>query len=732
MKLKGINPFEQHIEKIVLGVAGAAFVGAMGYQFFVRGNDISVGTAKVPVSDAYRPAADAAKRLKDRVESTAPNVPEMTAVNLADRKRLGAGMLAGVAGTARTPLGAGPGFGASNTTAVAVDSLFAPVVLPVPTAPAVAVHRATIHPAEVILVPELASLLPAEQPFDKASVGIEVAFDGTKLKAALEADPDGAGPLMSIPLSWWRDGGNDNAPMIELLALEVERKTIRNADGSVPEKDAVVTLPAMPGRPNVLADWTANVRSAGDVPLELSRISELAEGLQRPEFYSVISGADWSPASEVVVMNDTSGGRESVLRNRIRTLDQRIKRVEKELGIGEGGRRGAGGASPRGTNPRGGNPGGGNPAVTGPGQPSRDGGRDGGRDSSGGGGGKGGVRGGPSSQPSGPSGASEERIAGTMRNLENWRNERAQRQTELEKLVGKKEATQVAQPDDDEPAKSFLENPNVRLWTNDMSAQPGAIYAYRARVVINNPMFGRNLKEEQKALGESSIIASDWTAWSNASAVDRDGDFFIVSADPQSTVSGRPTATAEMFVFYYGYYRNVTQSLTPGDQLAQRISLPELRFVDMDLLRKDIEAGLAVPDLNPLIVAKPPVKPATGTRPAQGAEPEAQADVISPLLKTVAPRQITRSIDAVFLGVRESLQANGTRSDAVIRDQDQTVRVLSPEAMKTTELYKRMKASADAAKEAERREPEPAAVRPNETRRDREEATPKSGGGGGG
>ncbi len=720
MKLKGINPFEQHVEKIVLGIAGAAFVGAMGYQFFVRSNDITVGSSKVPVGDAYRPAADAAKRLKDRVESSNPNVPEIAEVNLTQRKKLGAALLADAAGQSRTSFGAAPGFGASAATAVAVDATFAPLVVPVPATPAVAVHRAAIHPAEAILVPQLASLLPAEQPFDKASVGIEVTFDGRKLKAALENDPDGNGPLISIPLSWWRDGGNNNAPMIEVLALEVERKTIRNADGSTPAKDEVVVLPPMPGRASVLTDWKESVRSAGDVPLELARVMEVADQVQRPEFYSVISGPEWAPASEVQVIDVAAGGgREGILRNQIRTLDQRIKRLERELGIGQGRRPGQGGQ----------------PGQTGTGRPnSRDPNQQAPRqpDRGGGGGGKGGIRGNPAQQPDGDSSASEARREGQERNLNNWIKQRTQLQAELEKLTGKKEAAPEPKATDENEPQSFLDNPNVRMWTNDMSATPGAVYAYRARVVVNNPMFGRNLKEEQKSLGENSTAASDWTAWSSPMTVDRDGEFFVVSADASSTLSGRPTATAETFVFYYGYYRNATQSLTPGDQLSVRVGLPDLRFVDIEQLRKDIEAGLEMPELDPLVLPKP--KPATGAKPVTPAGNEPEEPALNPLLKASAPKVIPRSIDAVFLGVRETQLGSG-KNEAIIRDQDQVVRTLSPEVSRSSELYKRMRASVEAAKELERRQPvqeETPVQRPQDRRPDRDPAPGGGGGGGGG
>ncbi|KAA0235903.1 hypothetical protein EDM76_08230, partial [bacterium] len=78
--------------------------------------------------------------------------------------------------------------------------------------------------------------------------------------------------------------------------------------------------------------------------------------------------------------------------------------------------------------------------------------------------------------------------------------------------------------------ESTLNAPSITLWTHDLTAQPGASYAYRFRVVINNPAFGRNLQQSQAALAASSMLRGEWSEWSDAVQVDPQTAVFITAA----------------------------------------------------------------------------------------------------------------------------------------------------------------------------------------------------------
>ena len=48
MKLKGVNQFEQHIEKIVLGVVFLILLGVIALQFVTTPNNIEDGGRSIP------------------------------------------------------------------------------------------------------------------------------------------------------------------------------------------------------------------------------------------------------------------------------------------------------------------------------------------------------------------------------------------------------------------------------------------------------------------------------------------------------------------------------------------------------------------------------------------------------------------------------------------------------------------------------------------------------------
>src|SRR5262245_50469056 len=90
MKLKGISPLEQNVDRIVLGVVVLVFAGALAYQFLGSRNMVKVGAEQVPAPQAFDPVVREANRLAgmlDRPDLTPPQVPAFT---LADKLAIGA------------------------------------------------------------------------------------------------------------------------------------------------------------------------------------------------------------------------------------------------------------------------------------------------------------------------------------------------------------------------------------------------------------------------------------------------------------------------------------------------------------------------------------------------------------------------------------------------------------------------------------------------------------------
>lgn len=667
MKLKGIKPVEQHVEKAVLGVCGAAFVGALVWQLFLTKSEVKVGGADKALTNAYDPAKDAANKLASAISSADPKLPEVPKLTISDTLRLG-NELPAKAGTT-IALGAGPGIRVGAAAAQAVDVQLALPSLGAPSSVVAAGYRNTISPIEKLQNKDLAALLPAEQPFDKASVSVEGVFDGIAFRSVLESDPDGAGPLSAIPLSLWRDPAG--LPSVEIIAVEIERKTVRNPDGTTPATEQVAVIPPAPGRPAtaIRASWEKEARSAGDIPVLLEDVRGMGPDVVRPEFYPTIAGPEWERPSLVeVTVEDNDKGRDlKIAKRQVALLDKRLTAAKSELGVSS-----RGGRNNRRTEQQ-------------P-QPGR------------GGGGKMAGGGAAGRQSESKPELSEEKKKALEDNIKRMEAERERLVKKVTDLGGVDEGPEEDFAED----LTWLDNKALKLWAHDLTVQPGAVYQYRMRLVVNNPLFGRGLQESQKNLSEKKVIEGAWSDWTDPVTIDRDREFFITNATDNDPVTGRPKAAAQVFVFYYGYYRSQGGSFEPGDMLSLRVTLPdELKVADMTALEDAVKKG-PVPTLNPLID-----KPAESTPGGGKGQPGRDDGRVggaaarnAPAIMTVAgAKSVMTGVDSVFLGVRGVPEAGTSKFHAVVRDVAQQIVSLAPDDLRSNAAYKRLTDSVRAGQE---------------------------------
>ena len=85
MKLKGVNPIEQHIEKIVLMVMLVLLLAVLAMQFVSRPNDIDVGDRSVSPDQVYTVLEGEASRLDGQLKNQNPSLPEINEVDLVQR-----------------------------------------------------------------------------------------------------------------------------------------------------------------------------------------------------------------------------------------------------------------------------------------------------------------------------------------------------------------------------------------------------------------------------------------------------------------------------------------------------------------------------------------------------------------------------------------------------------------------------------------------------------------------
>ncbi|MBL8887403.1 MAG: hypothetical protein JNK16_12145 [Phycisphaerales bacterium] len=533
MKLKGINPIEQHVEKVVIVLAILVLLAVIAQQFLTSPNEVKIGSDTVPPAQAYEPVKKAAAVLKGKLESQSPALPEgFEAAGKDMKSEFDKLVKGGIAPRPRIgPLGPAVALGA--TSVKVTDALFAEVVLPQP-APAVAASFwSTISADETAAYPELAALLPKEQPFDHPFVSVESSIDIKAFVDSLLADPDGAGALEAMPQGWWRES-------IEAVVVEVEREQMKS-DGSW---DKGVVLPAMLGRHLFIVGWNESVKSTGDMQSQLINARQQSSEILRPAFYKTLGTQEWVPPSAAAtrakagvdpgILVAKQADLEKVradLKTKREELDKLPKDEPKKPEPPKTPEKPAPGAAPA-------------PA--------------------------------PKPAPAPPvvnNAAERNRLTRQITGLET-------RERLLTEEIAKINPQAVADPAAPAAAApvvtSLLAQDSVKFWVHDATAQPGERYRYRLRVGVNNPLFGRQalLQQPQQNLAAASIIKSPWSEWSNTVDVDRAEYFFVTSATPDNDL-GAARASVELYKFYFGHYRKQTAGMNIGDPLSGNINLPK-------------------------------------------------------------------------------------------------------------------------------------------------------------
>jgi hypothetical protein len=702
MKLKGIKPIEQHLEKAVVGAVGLGLLGVLAWQF-LSPTKIKVGRTEQSIAGSFGPAEQAARALEGQLDDATPElpkIPEQSGLNGFESM-----LTAPVGPTGKiAPLGMVVSLGASAGALPMGEVTFAALPIPAPGAQAAAGFRGTIDPREILSHPELRSknLVPAEQPFDKAAVSVQASFNGKALRSALETDPDGAGPAAAFPTDWWLG-------RLEIVGVEVQREE-RDASGNWVNPTMIDPIP---GQYASLAEWNKNVKSATDVVAQIDRVRRNAQSIQRHPFYQMMVG-QWAMPTVLLAREAANFDpqRYETLSLDLSTKQNRLQEVENELAQlpTNDGRSPAPEPAPRR------------------------------RDDGGGGGGKGvqGPGSGPNRNPNpNPEPNREEtpqqkrgRLQGEQRRLT---GEIDVLRRELGQMGGAplpEPATNSGQPAATPPM--MLDNESIQLLAHDMTAVPGNAYRYRLRVVVNNPVYGKEgiLKENdaaQQELAKTSLLRGAWSEWTNTVEVDRDAYWFITSATANQTRSGLNTAKAELYQFYYGYYRRAEVSLEPGDALVGRVKLPKLFLVDEATLAANPQTPQPAPEEDRGGKgARPERMPQQGS-PTPG-QPEGQgAPTQGPPAKEELVFQDTASV--LLLDVRP-VPGELNRLQTVLRGLDGRMVVRTPEGDRAVPAYERVRRSAEMG--ARQNQPKPTPRQAPVQREPEPEETPTNRGGGGG
>lgn len=661
MKIKGVNAFERHVEKLLLLVVAVALLGVLAMQFMTQPNAVDVGSDSVAPKDIFQNLATKARGIDGQLVDVNPNFPEVSSVDL--QTAYESQLTQPIAPADRLAIA----FGVPDQAGGVLGDLAGSVDLVGPSGPIVGLQMPalggafaasqwnTVDPYAVAQSSVLARYVTNRQPYDFASVSVQTVLDGTKLREALTTAPEGQ---RQIPRKFWSQTG------IAVMSVEVQRERL-DEDGSwSTDGDAV----PMPG--TIQPSWyVSGSETLGDFAEMISNATTVADRVMRPAYPATISGPTWLPPIQAVK-------REASYANigDINRLEARIANLESEIDRLQ-------------------NPG---RTTSNTSTPNRGGQRPGGNTT-------------PRNDPSQSTTARDRSIAVKQETIERLRTE-----IEVLRFVDGDDETDQGGPASStgftprgtRPGPAFggsrqggslLDQDEVPLWTHDLAVEPGATYRYRIRVGVNNPLFGRGAQLEEnnadhQRLATEPVTYTPWTDWSEPVLVGARNYFFVTNANTSGALvgSGSPRATGELYTMHYGYYRKAAVQLTPGDPVRGEARTPDglvsIDTASMDrataiqtlgayqksLGREDVIAGGINPNPGgrtgfPVPGSRDPVSTGTGAPAAQFELPSGMAAMSG---------RLPIALQVTLLDVSDRpLEAE---SRVFLREADGSVRVVTP------------------------------------------------------
>lgn len=709
MAVRRIKSIEQHVEKIVLAVAGAAFLGVLAWQFVGPRTTVNVpvgARAKdpVPVGDAYEIVAAEARKLQGEMQQKDfADLPKPPATGLLGEfvarhagpvmpvKQVAA--FGDVSPIVRDTRRIDDGGARPSGGDVAYN---VPRLPPLEGVTANGFVAAIAH-EEVESIPELAALAGKSEPHQLAAVTVEATLSGPALRAALDADPDGNGPIRALPRVWWDEG------RLAALNIELQREELL-PDGTWGDRRVV---PAIPGRFSVAAKIKATA-SQEQMSALLAEVFPKEDQVLRPEWYArpaingVPLGEEWLPPSEALKPEgDTSRRTKTTVARELKTEQSKRDRLDREL--------------------RQLSPGGFRPPRPGAGRPGT----------------------GPANPQSDPDQRRREQLERQIKQSDDLIKKLSE---ELKSLGVDNSATKVRE----QPA-AILDDPIVQVWAHDVSVTRGKTYRYMIRLWVNNPMFAKaNVTGAQAELKAVPAIATADSAWSAPVEAPPETYFFVTNASNVRAGGGGAFATVEMFRFEWGYWRRGSARFDPGDPLVVSADIPDVeKLRQLTPKTPSGQPGRPVPGPSTPGLPSPGGGKSPGApggfapQPSPGQDPAKDKDDLKGPLVT----RITISRDAFFLDtVASPLAPAGDRVAkprdvffAYLRDEGGTLVLREPQADQTSPDYKRLLRSARAGEESNKSLPEEITGRAPEAKKPKPEGEPEyplppppPGGGGGG
>ena len=546
MKNKGINLVEQHIEKIVLGVAGAVFFSALAWQLVGNVNHVTVAGDSIAPSELDSKIATATKAIRDR-----PKV-DLSAIKSS---------FASQAGTFQQRLASGVG---PDGQLPRIEAGLASVLQSDGTSGGKPFHDARLAAVAMQETLQLSDTFDAttvrEVPQLKAFYGDSVGpFDIVwaipcaivDLKS-IRAELDSTARGLQIPKLWYRDS---------LLFIDVafERERLKS-DGTWSEPTLVDAVPgAFSFRPEIAKGADAGLRDAAFKYLE-EKSAQLK--IVQPDFLPTRRDV-FSPGLLLAQSTGSSASTETAevrgLRKEVAKRSVEVKRLKDELEEAGGelddkSKEDKKKEDEKKKNDEKKNSGNGSDGSSGASRP---------------GGGIGGAMDG------GKRGSGAEDVANKEKRIRMTKGLRALEkrleglEAKLGGLLGVDEAAKAAAASASAASVDVMAADNLMVWTHDIGVSPGETYRYRASVKTYNPFFsnGSLLVKEQAALDDSFTLDSATSPWGPPIRVAPPVEFFVIDAIASEGRLGVGQATIEVFRYHDGERHRERFSVQPGDAI---------------------------------------------------------------------------------------------------------------------------------------------------------------------
>lgn len=565
MKLKGINTFEQHIEKIVLGVAILGVVGIAAWQF-ISAPTVPLGKQTVSPGEVdallQRKAEGLQTRLRGEsdIKIPAEGVP-LAAPTFGDRL---ARHVSPAPSLARTS----PSFNGMlvKNNATSADVWY---------------HEPTVKQVQMLAVHETADALTAEAAKAAAKVSPVVAarfgtIDGPAdivwttpvarldLKAIREelarAEKEANPPRQAIPGVWYQE-----TPFVVDVLFE---RRAKKADGTWGEPQEV---PVFSSRIEELT-YRPRIKDAkGELKDEVFSVLGVPEQqldvLQLP-FYDTVNGAFVSPS--VLLAQGTAEADPSAdagaLRRRLQAQTQMEQKQRKATVIRDeltklGGPWDAEQEKKRLEEER--------ASERERKEAEKGSGTKGGGGLTGGGGG--GLGGSMTKDPNKGAKPVDERTKRIRRIAKTTELKKLEAElAELEKLLGA--APVAAGPKPKVPGIATLDE--ILVWGHDLEVEPGKTYQYRCVARVLNPFFskGNMLVQEQAVKGLDKPFTTDSlaSAWSAETTVSPSVRFFVTRAMVGDGSLQAGTAQVEIYRLMDGQWRRSEMTVQPGERIGRK------------------------------------------------------------------------------------------------------------------------------------------------------------------